>query len=600
MKFKIAFIQFPLNHPNQYYENANIPLAGAYLKTSLLDHFSMDQEQIQIIPSKIVDYGSDQAVLYWIQQNGFDLIGFSVYLWNLQRTELFIHLLKQKMRNVKVICGGPEIIKGQKILENKDIDAFVIGEGESLIINVVDDYQKKRLKREYISAGEVNLQKLKNPYIEGNLEYVPHQSLYFETMRGCPYQCTYCFYGKMFSHLRYFNQNNLQNIFLFANSHNVSEIYFMDPSFNITPDLSKILKEIKKFNIKKIPIHTEIRLESINSQIATLMKESGFVSVEVGLQSINQEALKNVKRTFNLEKFIQGANYLKKAGIAIKTGVIIGLPGDTLHDFKKTIEFLIDLELHHDMEIYFLSVLPGTQLREDASNLNIRYMKNPPYWVLSTPDFSESELFEAIHYLENRLFIDYFNPILPRFNKSDHWLDYLKIDHNFETEISMIKSNCHHLAEIVTLHIIEFNSHIFQTILQFGKWLKNKNPSMIVLIVFDLSDMPDLQVIRELNEVFFLPEHFFNFLNYYKLDNQNLYSVRYFYLCRSVGQYKKFFIEDLFFDPILLFKEDYLKDSFELIKDHPMLLVEQELSNSRKKQLMTIYESFEDLLIFNY
>ena len=92
----------------------------------------------------------------------------------------------------------------------------------------------------------------------------------------------------------------------------------------------------------QVNLHTEIRTDKITPEIADLMYDAGFRSLEVGLQSMNKKALGNVQRDSDPEKELGGIENLADAGIDLKIGIIPGLPGDDIKSFKKTVDILCE------------------------------------------------------------------------------------------------------------------------------------------------------------------------------------------------------------------------------------------------------------------
>ena len=98
--------------------------------------------------------------------------------------------------------------------------------------------------------------------------------------------------------------------------------------------------------------------------------------------------------------------------------MIYGLPGDTLKGFKKSIDFALSL-YPNNLELFCLSVLPGTKLHDDAKGFDLVWQQMPPYNVLRTPTFDEGALAEAkslsqavnLFYTQGRA-VSWFNSIL--------------------------------------------------------------------------------------------------------------------------------------------------------------------------------------------
>ena len=85
---------------------------------------------------------------------------------------------------------------------------------------------------------------------------------------------------------------------------------------------------------------------------------------------------------------------LFRSGAVFGFDLIYGLPGDTLAGFMESINYAVSLYPNH-LELFRLSVLPGTDLHDRAHDLGLVYDVKPPYLVHSTPSFSEQDLFKA-------------------------------------------------------------------------------------------------------------------------------------------------------------------------------------------------------------
>ena len=66
-------------------------------------------------------------------------------------------------------------------------------------------------------------------------------------------------------------------------------------------------------------------------------------------------------------------------------------------------DFIVENGLQDDVQVFPLSVLPGTTFRTDSVSLGLRYEPEPPYPVIATGTFSEQELLMAFDYAESRL-----------------------------------------------------------------------------------------------------------------------------------------------------------------------------------------------------
>lgn len=597
-KSSIKLLQFPIPEVHHLYTEGNIPLAAGYLKAAALKKGAADHHEIEIIPRDMANHAGEPALLKWILQEGNAIVGFTSYMWNIHRNTYLAGKIKEQNPEIKIIFGGPEIDRQHPVLKNNNIDAFVIGEGEWVFADIIKDVKNgKKLKRLYQSEAPVNLDEIPNPYLEKILVPFQNESMFLETMRGCPYLCKYCFYSKSFSRLRFFPEENLSKLFNLAREYNVPEIYLMDPSFNVTPGLRERLELIRRVNSTGIPIHTEIRLEAVTPEIARLMKEAGFHSVEAGLQTVNEKSLEAIGRQWHRETFIQGAKQLQEQGIDVKTGVILGLPYDSLQDFERTLDFVLHLNLAESMEIYPLSLIPGTLLRDEAETLGITYMPHPPYWVLSTAYMGEKEIKAAVEIVEHKLEIEFFPPVIPRFENLDpaynHFLD---VRQKAGCQLNALYRYPERVGHSLTILLDEKND--IDQLMEFGQWLRKVSPFTLVQLVLEWNSIPAEKDLRRLSDAFYHPHHYFNHIHHYKMDRQGKYSLRFFHLTDNLDMAESYLYQPLYCDLVLRYTSQLLERGRDILEEKPVLLVDSPIAEGEVGELKRIYEGFENFLVF--
>lgn len=592
----IKLVQLPIPEVHDLYNEGNIPLAAGYLKAFAIKSGAAAEQEIEIIPRDLANYAGDAAILKWIKQSKTGIVGFTSYMWNIDRNLYLALKIKEINPRITVALGGPEIDYQHRVLKDNHIDAVIVGEGEQAFVDFLEDYKTGApLKRVYQADAPVDLKDIPNPYLEKIL--VPHknESIFLETMRGCPYQCKYCFYSKSYSGLRFFPEGNLPRLFKLARGYRVPEIYLMDPSFNVTPGLRERLELLVKGNTTHIPIHTEIRLEGVTPKIAKLMQQAGFKSMEAGLQSVNEKSLAAIGRTWDRKKFVQGAKLLQRHGIDVKTGVILGLPYDQLTDFERTLDFVMDLNLQESMEIYPLSMIPGTLLRDEATSLELTYMPYPPYWVLSTKYMGEKDIKAAVEMIENKLEIEFFPPIIPRFhNILPGYFHFLDLRKKAECQLDVLSRYPERVGHSLTLVIGQDTD--MNRLREFGKWLKEVNPFTLVQVVMDMESVPRSEDILRISDSFYCPGHYFNYIHHFKIDSQQRYSVRFFHLTANLGVAESYLYQPRYCDLVLRYTSLLLKKGRDILEEKPILRIDSPIGNSELKEIRRIYKGFENLI----
>ncbi len=174
------------------------------------------------------------------------------------------------------------------------------------------------------------------------------------------------------------------------------EAFLLDPTLNQRKDFTGFLRSLAAANPGgTVELHSELRAEFVNDEQAAILHEAGMRGVEVGLQSINKDTLREIHRHTHLDKFTRGVRSMESAGLDVRLDLILGLPGDTIEDVRKAVAFVLGQEFRSTLQVFNLQALPGTELRQRAEELGLVYLPRPPYTVLSTRQMSAADLAEA-------------------------------------------------------------------------------------------------------------------------------------------------------------------------------------------------------------
>ncbi|MBR6689097.1 MAG: radical SAM family heme chaperone HemW [Clostridia bacterium] len=190
-----------------------------------------------------------------------------------------------------------------------------------------------------------------------------------------PFCKSKCFYCDFYSKPECTNSNIEEYIDticmeLLANSEllqerNITTVYFGGgtPSLIDAKYIAKILDIIRLFNNSIEEITIEANPESLNKEKLTAYLEAGVNRLSLGLQSANNNTLKKIGRIATKEMFEKAYMSAVEAGFSnISTDVIIGLPNETLEDFKNTVEYILSLDKIKHISAYSLEVHEGTKL----------------------------------------------------------------------------------------------------------------------------------------------------------------------------------------------------------------------------------------------
>jgi radical SAM superfamily enzyme YgiQ (UPF0313 family) len=426
---KVALIQLPLQSHDYVYSLENIPLAAGYLASyASAENVPAD---IIICPANISNLGGDAAILRWLEEIRPDMVGFSCYLWNVQRTLHLCSEIRQTLKDCTIVLGGPEVTADNDFLLSYDCFHFgVVGEGEETfadllkaaghgmqgVLDIPGLMVRQGSKATFTKPRSLmtNLDRVPSPYLNGMLAPGLNKGMVMETVRGCPMRCAYCYYHKSSPVVRTFRADRIGEELRWAGQKGIHEATIIDPCFARRPDLDVLLTAIVSARSNKLRFSCELIAEDITPVLVNALVAAGLAHVEIGLQSTNEKALRNINRPFARDAFIHGVRLLRSAGVRVMTDIMVGLPGDTLEDVKRSIDFVLAEDLCDDLSLYPLSILPGTKLRHKAQQFGIIYQHEPPYLVTKTLDMDCDDTREAFTYAQEATGRDLFPVELPR------------------------------------------------------------------------------------------------------------------------------------------------------------------------------------------
>lgn len=404
-------------------EDHNIPIAALYLQAYLQQQMLSKAFRIQLLPSSIQNHASDETLLREIDGIAPDLVGFSLFCWNVERSLYLARRLKERSQKDSaplILAGGPEVTPDNALLHDSAVDLYVYGEGEYTLRSILEQFLEQdndslpvhlpgtfcsRHGEMYLNPPQeqaIDINDTPSAYLQGLVPRRDWDEMFVESMRGCPFHCRFCYYNKRCGGIRFLAQNSVLELLQYAIDQDYREIFLLDPSFNIRPDLEELLAKMAKINPKRqVKIATELRADMIDEDLAQLLADAGIYEVELGLQSIHTDTMRQIGRIQNLDKFLRGTRAMLEQGIESKVDLIVGLPGDNLEKFKQSARWVRQQNLEEYLQVFCLSVLPGTYFREHAVELGLNYCPFPPYYLESSPEWSPADIQEAFSWTED-------------------------------------------------------------------------------------------------------------------------------------------------------------------------------------------------------
>ncbi|MCK4551333.1 MAG: DUF4080 domain-containing protein [Tenericutes bacterium] len=336
------------------------------------------------------------------------VVGFSVYIWNIEIIKILLPKLRKTHKNIKIILGGPEVsYEYDEFLKDNLADYVIYNEGEiafNLLINALVsnnslyDIQNLAYIKDNIiyknSHQEIqDLDSLNNPYYFDQ-EDVINKIQYIELSRGCPYNCSYCL-ASLEKKVRYFNINTVFQNIIYLYSKGAKTFKFLDRTFNLkTSEALKLFKFIINNNFKNAIFQFEISGDILNDEIINYLINNcpkDLIRFEIGIQSIHDKVNIAVNRRQNSAILFKNIHRLRNSNVILHLDLIAGLPYDDLTSFEETFNVTFNL-FAKELQLGILKLLKGTQLYYQQQEYGYVSSKTAPYEIIENNYLSESDM----------------------------------------------------------------------------------------------------------------------------------------------------------------------------------------------------------------
>ncbi len=294
--------------------------------------------------------------------------------------------IKKHYPNLKTIIGGTESeLVG---LNSKIVDKFFWGYAEDAMLHYLDFLTGKRSDDlnwiPYKDSVAINAEQgFKNDSSNLTVEWEPEDiintnNLPIEISRGCIFRCRFCQYPllgkKKNDYIR--DENNLADEFrrnyeLFG----ITNYSFSDDTFNDNiVKLEHVANAIAKSGVK-ITYSCFLRADLLANfpEMIPILSETGIVAAQFGLESFNETAKKVVGKGMNTEKQLLAIKNLKNySPVWTFTGMIIGLPGESIEDINRSQQWFVDQknEYFNDWGWYPLGIKKNSMTRKSEFDIN--------------------------------------------------------------------------------------------------------------------------------------------------------------------------------------------------------------------------------------
>ena len=332
-----------------------------------------------------------------------EVLGLSCYCWNVERSLALCRLVKQLLPRTTVVLGGPQAapLAAELLATRPAVDHVVCGEGEIAFAGLLSWLAAAgpgdppagvwgRREGQLLPGGEApelaQLDTLQGVFDAAQMP-VLGDTVYYETSRGCPNRCAYCYWGRgrEGAAVRF---ASLQRVFADLEvlaRRGVRRIYFCDASLCLRRGRAKQILQRVNDDERFEATALDVDAEHLDAELVELLRPK-LGELLIGVQTIHDEVLERCGRRWRRRSFEAMVAALRRAQVPFTFQLMYGLPGDDHARMLQSLDYLWSFR-PRNIQCFHLQVLPGTRLHQQAGELGLQFDADPPHYLLSGPGY---------------------------------------------------------------------------------------------------------------------------------------------------------------------------------------------------------------------
>ena len=315
------------------------------------------------------------------------LIGFGVYIWNVDETLAVIRLIKALRPEVIIVLGGPEVsheTMGQAIVEVAD--HVICGEADLAFAELCRTRLSGGAAAKIIKPPLPDLNAVVLPWSEYSEDDLKHRLLYVEASRGCPYKCEFCL-SSLDEKVRTLPVERFFAAMEQLLARGARHFKFVDRTFNL--DVKQSLR-ILEFFLQRMTPGLFLHFEMVPDRLPVALREviakfpEGVLQFEVGIQTLSLEVEQRISRRQDHARMEDNLRFLtQETGVHVHADLIVGLPGEDVASFARGFDALVKMR-PQEIQVGMLKRLKGTPIIRHDAEFAMTYSPVPPFEILRT------------------------------------------------------------------------------------------------------------------------------------------------------------------------------------------------------------------------
>ncbi|MCP3178429.1 glycosyltransferase [Desulfuromonas sp. KJ2020] len=298
---------------------------------------------------------SDFLETDYLQRHQIDMVGIYTNTICFRDSLRMIRRLDAMRQNGtwqgRIVVGGPHAsVSPQTIPEC--VDHIVLGEGEYALRDIVAGKVQERIVQ-YPPIKDLDSLPMPAwdyfadmPYNWGG-NWLPEGPVFtMNTSRGCPFDCTFCSVGSIWGrrYVCFSPERIVAEIEHLKTNYGVRGIYFREDNFTLNKKRLEAFCQLMVEREVNIPWVCETRASSLDEETVDMMAKAGAKGAYIGVESGSQRLLDFMHKDIKLEDVRRAFRLCREKGINTAASMIVGVPGETEDDLRKSQELLVEIK----------------------------------------------------------------------------------------------------------------------------------------------------------------------------------------------------------------------------------------------------------------